>query len=102
MMRGTSDQSRILFQQERNQNAITAAQTASKLQYVLQNQAAIMNTLQSQTTALKAERYVPFQPYYPVIEPISVTQLRQATANVGVPMSVFTVMNCKGIQSVTK
>jgi hypothetical protein len=100
MNRGVSDQIRILNLQGQNQNALHAAKIAEKLKYILANQDMITNTLQLQAVALSAQRYVPFQPYYPPVEPVSVTQLKQATANVGAPMSA--VMKCKGIQSITK
>jgi hypothetical protein len=100
MNKGTSDQTRILNLQRQNQSAISATKIANTLKYTLANQEAITAMLQSQRTALKDQRYIPFQPYYPPVEPVSVTQLRQATANVGAPMSF--VMKCKGVQSVTK
>ena len=82
--------------QDANQASIT-----STIQYTQQNAAAISAQIQGQLDQLTIQRYVPYQPYiYPVV-PVSVMQLRMATANVGVPMSFFTAMNCKGNQFIT-
>lgn len=77
------------------------ASITSTIQYTQQNAAAISAQIQGQLDQLTIQRYVPYQPYiYPVV-PVSVMQLRMATANVGVPMSFFTAMDCKGNQFVT-
>ena len=77
------------------------ASIISTIQYTQQNAAAISAQIQGQLDQLTIQRYVPYQPYiYPVV-PVSVMQLRMATANVGVPMSFFTAMNCKGNQFIT-
>lgn len=82
--------------QDANQASIT-----STIQYTQQNAAAISAQIQGQLDQLTIQRYVPYQPYiYPVV-PVSVMQLQMATANVGVPMSFFTAMNCKGNQFIT-
>jgi len=82
--------------QDANQASIT-----STIQYTQQNAAAISAQIQGQLDQLTIQRYVPYQPYiYPVV-PVSVMQLQMATANVGVPMSFFTAMDCKGNQFVT-
>jgi hypothetical protein len=82
--------------QDANQASIT-----STIQYTQQNAAAISAQIQGQLDQLTVKRYVPYQPYiYPVV-PVSVMQLQMATANVGVPMSFFTAMDCKGNQFVT-
>jgi hypothetical protein len=82
--------------QDANQASIT-----STIQYTQQNAAAISAQIQGQLDQLTVQRYVPYQPYiYPVV-PVSVMQLQMATANVGVPMSFFTAMDCKGNQFVT-
>jgi hypothetical protein len=77
------------------------ASITSTIQYTQQNAATISAQIQGQLDQLTIQRYVPYQPYiYPVV-PVSVMQLRMATANVGVPMSFFTAMDCKGNQFVT-
>jgi hypothetical protein len=77
------------------------ASITSTIQYTQQNAAAISAQIQGQLDQLTVQRYVPYQPYiYPVV-PVSVMQLQMATANVGVPMSFFTAMDCKGNQFVT-
>jgi hypothetical protein len=82
--------------QDANQASIT-----STIQYTQQNAAAISAQIQGQLDQLTIQRYVPYQPYiYPVV-PVSVMQLQMATANVGVPVSFFTAMDCKGNQFVT-
>jgi hypothetical protein len=77
-------------------------QFQSTLQYTLQNSNAITMDLQNQTNSVKQQRYSPYQPYYPPVMPLSVIELKAKTANVGVPMSFFTMKDCKGSQSVTK
>jgi hypothetical protein len=77
------------------------ASITSTIQYTQQNAAAISAQIQGQLDQLTIQRYVPYQPYiYPVV-PVSVMRLQMATANVGVPMSFFTAMDCKGNQFVT-
>ena len=77
------------------------ASITSTIQYTQQNAATISAQIQGQLDQLTIQRYVPYQPYiYPVV-PVSVMQLQMATANVGVPMSFFTAMDCKGNQFVT-
>ena len=83
-------------------NQFKQKQIQSTLQYTLENSSAIIQNLTNQRTTIQQERYSPYQPYYPPVMPVSVIQLKQMTANVGVPMSFFTIKNCKGSQSVTK
>lgn len=77
------------------------ASITSTIKYTQENAAAISAEIQGQLDQLTTQRYAPYQPYiYPVV-PVSVMQLQMATANVGVPMSFFTAMDCKGNQTVT-
>jgi len=98
----TTQRSRLLSQQQQQQNMIKQMLVTSTLQSTVANSDAITLQLQSQLVQVKNQRYVPYQPYIPTVVPESVMQLQMATANVGVPMSVFTIANCKGSQFVTK
>lgn len=98
----TTQRSRLLSQQQQQQNMIKQMVVTSTLQSTVANSDAITLQLQSQLVQVKNQRYVPYQPYIPTVVPESVMQLQMATANVGVPMSVFTIANCKGSQFVTK
>jgi hypothetical protein len=83
------------FQEQNNQYV------ASTYSTTIQNSTSIQTTVYGQLLQLKRTRYEPYQPYiYPVVPP-SVIELQMRTANVGVPQSFFTYMNCKGSQSVT-
>ena len=69
------------------------------VQSTIKNASTITSQVQSQLIQIGQDRYIPYQPYIPPVMPVSVTQLQMATANVGVPMSFFTISNCKGSQS---
>ena len=97
----TTERSLLLQGQQTIFKELNNAQMASTLSSILSNSTSINNTIGGQLNELRAQRYEPYQPYvYPVV-PSSVTQLLMNTANAGVPHSFFTIMNCKGSQSVT-
>ena len=78
-----------------------ANQQQRTLQTTITNTASITEQLMNQLADLRNQRYVPYKPYvYPVI-PQSVIDLQMRTANAGVPVSVFTMADCKGSQFVT-
>lgn len=72
------------------------------VQSTINNASTITAQVQSQLIQIGQDRYIPYQPYIPPIMPVSVTQLQMASVNVGVPMSFFTISDCKGNQSVLK
>ena len=77
------------------------AQQERTLQTTLTNTTLITDQIMNQLADLRNQRYVPYKPYvYPEI-PQSVIELQMRTANVGVPVPVFTMANCKGSQFVT-
>jgi hypothetical protein len=78
-----------------------AAQQQRTLQTTLTNTSSITDQILNQLADLRNQRYVPYKPYvYPVM-PQSVIDLQMRTANVGVPVPVFTMASCKGSQFVT-
>lgn len=97
----TSERSLLLQKQQEFLQGIQTATTASTIQSTVQNSAVITSTLQGQLLQVRDARYLPYAPYIPPIIPSSVVQLQMATVNVGVPQSFFTIMDCKGSQSVT-
>lgn len=97
----TTEQSLLLAKQRKcllDSNTIVLVST---LEYNIQNSTLITNTVYGQLLNLRNQRYEPYQPYIPPMIPSSVIQLQMKTVNVGVPMSFFTIADCKGSQSVT-
>jgi hypothetical protein len=97
----TTEQSLLLAKQRKFLLDTNTQVQSSTLQYNLQNSSMITSTFYGQLVNLRAERYQPYQPYIPPMIPSSVIQLQMNTVNVGVPMSFFTIADCKGSQSVT-
>jgi hypothetical protein len=97
----TSEQSLLLATQRRCIMDTNAINQASTLLYNIQNSTIIQSTLYGELVDLRLQRYLPYRPYIPPVIPLSVIQLQMKTANVGVPMSFFTIADCKGSQSVT-
>lgn len=97
----TTEQSLLLAKQFELQQCNSVTLLTSTVQYTLLNSTAITSTLYSQMNDLRNLRYQPYQPYIPPVIPSSVMELEMRTINVGVPMSFFTMANCKGSQSVT-
>jgi len=89
-------QAQTAFLQEVSANAIT-----STVQYTIANSTMITSTVYGQILEVQRLRYLPYQPYIPPMIPSSVIQLQMNTVNAGVPQSFFTMMDCKGSQSVT-
>ena len=97
----TSERSLLLqIQQQYLQDSATA-QRNSTLQNTLENNSLIASTIYGQLLQVRDERYLPYRPYIPPVMPQSVIDLQMSTVNVGVPMSFFTIADCKGSQSVT-
>jgi hypothetical protein len=67
----------------------------------IENNSLITSTIYGQLLQVRNDRYLPYRPYIPPIVPSSVMQLQMATVNAGVPMSFFTIADCKGSQFVT-
>lgn len=97
----TTERSLLLATQLELQQCNQVSTVTSTVQYTLANSTAITSTLYSQMNELRNLRYQPYQPYIPPVIPSSVMELEMRTVNVGVPMSFFTMANCKGSQSVT-
>lgn len=97
----TTERSLLLATQLELQQSNLATTVTSTVQYTLANSTAITSTIYSQLNELRNLRYQPYQPYIPPVIPSSVMELEMRTVNVGVPMSFFTIANCKGSQSVT-
>lgn len=97
----TTEQSLLLAKQRQCLMDTNTINQASTLQYNIHNSTLIDSTIYGQLLNLRLQRYEPYRPYIPPVMPSSVIQLQMNTANVGVPMSFFTIANCKGSQSVT-
>jgi len=95
-----TEQTMLLTRQSRFLQEVQSTTTMSTIQSTIANAAAINSTIYSQLLEVKAQRYVPYQPYIPPFIPSSVMDLQRMTANVGNPMPPF--MNCKGSQFITK
>ena len=92
----------LLASQQQQRYQIQSTIVNNTIQNTLENSDSITNTLSSQLETVRNQRYIPYQPYVPPVIPASVMELKMRTANVGVPMSVATMANCKGTQFVTK
>ena len=92
-----------LLQAIQQQYAMCAQSTMTgcSIQNTVSNTSSITSTLQSQLQQLAQQRYLPYQPYVPIMMPSSVIQLQMATANVGTPMVPITCLTGKGVQYVT-
>ena len=102
---GQSKANQGVFLLNKQQDVIQAAQSTiigNTVQSTINNASTITTQIQSQLVQIGQERYIPYQPYIPPVMPSSVIQLQMATANVGVPMSFFTMSNCRGSQTVLK
>jgi hypothetical protein len=97
----TSEQSLLLYQQQLFLQEVNDTTVASTVINTLANTASITSTIYGQLLQVRQDRFLPYQPYMPTIIPPSVIQLQMNTVNVGVPHSFFTIMDCKGSQSVT-
>lgn len=73
----------------------------AKLQAILADATRINAGVSSQLGQLQSQRYRPFEPYVPMMEPPEITQFKMRTANVGNPMPPMTIAKCKGSQFVT-
>lgn len=97
----TSERSLLLQLQQQYLQENASILVNSTLQNTLQNNSAITSTIYGQLLQVRQDRTLPYRTYSPPIIPPSVIQLQMATVNVGVPQSFFTIMDCKGSQSVT-
>jgi hypothetical protein len=97
----TSEQSLLLYGQQQYLQEAATAQLNSTVQNTIANSAAITSMLQGQLIQIKKERYEPYKPYIYPTTPQSVIDLQMQTANAGVPHSVFTCADSKGVQFVT-
>lgn len=97
----TSERSLLLQLQRQYLEENTSTLINNTLQSTLQNSSAITSTIYGQLLQIRQDRTLPYRTYSPPVIPLSVIQLQMATVNVGVPQSFFTIMDCKGSQSVT-
>lgn len=97
----TTERSLLLATQQQWFQANNTNQVSSIVSSTIANSAAITSTLQGQLIGIQRDRYLPYRPYIPEVIPQSVIDLQMNTANAGVPHSVFTIANCKGVQFVT-
>ncbi len=97
----TSEQSLLLYGQQKYLQETNAAITNQIIQSTISSVSSVTDLVYAQLLQVRQDRYLPYRPYIPKVIPPSVIELQMATANVGVPQSFFTYMNCKGVQSVT-
>ena len=102
---GESRTNQGVFLLSRQQDKIKIQQSTiigNTIQNTIKNADTIAAQIQSQLIQIGQQRYIPYQPYIPPVMPSSVIQLQMASVNVGVPMSVITMSNCKANQSITQ
>jgi hypothetical protein len=97
----TTEQSLLSYQQKVFLQEVQTSSITSTINYTIQNSTVITSTLNQQLLDLVLTRYLPYQRLPAPCPPPSVIQLQMQTVNVGVPHSFFTMMDCKGSQSVT-
>jgi hypothetical protein len=97
-----SQRSLLLSQQQTFLNGVQSTIMMSTVQSTINNAAVMNSTIYSQLVQVQAQRYAPYQPYIPPVMPSSVIQLQMIQANAGNPVPPFSIMNCKGVQFVTK
>jgi hypothetical protein len=97
----TSERSLLLQLQQQYLQNNASTLVNSTLQTTLENNNLIASTIYGQLLQVRNDRYLPYRPYIPPVVPSSVMQLQMATVNAGVPMSFFTIADCKGSQFVT-
>ncbi len=97
----TTERSLLLATQQQWFQANNTNQVSSIVSSTIANSVTITSTLQGQLIGIQRDRYLPYRPYIPEVIPQSVIDLQMNTANAGVPHSVFTIANCKGVQFVT-
>jgi len=98
----TNENSFLLTKQQKIIQTAQSTLIGNRVQNTIANASTIATQIQSQLIQIGQQQYIPYQPYIPPVMPSSVIQLQMATVNVGVPMSFFTISNCKGNQSVSQ
>jgi hypothetical protein len=96
-----SDQMLLNSIQQQMQQFNYSTLVTSTLSYTSSNISTITNELYEQLLEVSTSRYLPYKPYIPMVVPPSVIELQMNTINTGVPMSFFTIADCKGSQSIT-
>lgn len=84
------------------QNAVQQSSIQDKVSTLLATATQVEDSLRRQLAAETDTRYNPYRPRLPEFIPSSVIELEMRTRNVGVPVPVMTIANCKGVQFVTK
>lgn len=84
--------------QQRQQQQQSIEEKVSKL---IGTSDQVTDILQRQLANEVETRYNPYRPRPPEFIPPSVIELEMRTRNVGVPVPVTTIANCKGVQFVT-
>jgi hypothetical protein len=97
----TSERSLLLAGQQQFLANNSYQQTLSSVQATQNNINSITNNLIGQLLQVQRERFLPYQPNIPMVVPQHVIDLQMSTINVGVPHSVFTCADGKGVQFVT-
>lgn len=97
----TTQQSLLQYREQLFLQEIQTSSITSTVNYTITNSTSITSTLYGELLELGRTRYLPYQRLPVPCPPSSVVQLEMQTVNVGVPMSFFTIMDCKGSQSVT-
>jgi hypothetical protein len=97
----TTQQSLLLQVQRTFLQDVQTSSIASTVNYTINNSTSITSTVYGELLELRQTRLLPYQRLPTPCPPPSVIELQMRTVNVGVPESFFTILNCKGSQSVT-
>lgn len=98
-----ADSQTFLFASQCQQQQQRQIQTIQdKVSTLVGTSSQINSTLQGQIANEVENRYRPYERRAPEFVPLSVIELEMRTRNVGVPIPTMTIMNCKGVQFITK
>jgi hypothetical protein len=100
--KGASSQAIQLSMNLQKEKQRKQEQVDARLSTILGSASTIQSTLQGQLESQVESRYTPYYRREPERMPESVLELERMTRNVGVPIPVMTIANCKGVQFVTK
>lgn len=100
--KGASSQTFLLASQCQQQYQRQGQMTQEKVSTLIGNATQINSTLQGQLESEVESRFRPYVRRTPEFIPSSVIELEMRTRNVGVPIPTMTIMDCKGVQFVTR
>lgn len=100
--KGASSQTFLLARQCQQHQQNRDQRIQEKVSTLIGTASQVNSSLQGQLANEVETRYRPYERRAPEFIPSSVMELEMRTRNIGVPIPTMTIMNCKGVQFVTK